>query len=122
MGQGCEQGGGCRPQGGKDTQDPTHTRAWSLVSPWARPGLSPRPATGGGSRDLVTASSAEEMNEAIVSSVRRRFQMEEMFSMAMTPGWNISMSQQTEILALASLWSCEYLWTSGGILGTKGPV
>lgn len=31
------------------------------------------------------------------------------------------MSQQTEILALASLWSCEHLRTSGGILGMKGP-
>jgi hypothetical protein len=50
----------------------------------------------------VTASS-EEMNEAIIYLVQRRFQREEMFSMAIAPRWNISMSQQTEILAPASL-------------------
>lgn len=56
----------------------------SVVSQWARLGLSSRPAAGGRSTGLVTASS-EEMNEAIVCLVQRRFQMEEMFSMTITP-------------------------------------
>lgn len=60
-----------------------------MVSQWARLGLPSRPAAGGGRTDLVTASS-EEMNEAIVYLVQRRFQTEEMFSMTITPPpWNI---------------------------------
>lgn len=51
---------------------------------------------------LVTDSS-EEMNEVIVQMVQNRFQIEEMFSMAIILRWRISPSQQIELKAPASL-------------------
>lgn len=61
----------------RDTHDLTTTRIWSLVSQGARLGLlSSCPVTGDGSIALVTVSS-EEMNEAIIDLLQRRFQREE---------------------------------------------
>lgn len=63
--------------------------------------LSSCPVTGDGSIASVTASS-EEMNEAIIYLVQRRFQREEMFSVAITPEMEY-FNESTEILAPASL-------------------